>query len=74
MLFLPVLRPYPTVINPAKHTVLMANDGTKPNNALSPYYPSETPSIRGNSRKLFTILMLLTFLLSGILTIISIVV
>ena len=50
----------------------MANGDAKPDNALSPYYPSETPSIQGNSRRLFTILMALMFLISGILTIIAI--
>ncbi len=33
------------------------------NNPLSPYYPSETPSVPGNGRKWFAILMTAMFLL-----------
>ncbi len=41
----------------------MADSDSNPNNELSPYYPSETPSIRGNGREWFTMLILLIFLL-----------
>lgn len=36
----------------------MADKKPQPNNPLAPYYPSETPSLSGNGRKWFTILVL----------------
>ncbi|MDY6819503.1 MAG: hypothetical protein SVG88_12655 [Halobacteriales archaeon] len=39
-------------------------DRPKPNNPLAPYYPAETPSIPGNARTWFAVLMT-AILLSG---------
>ncbi|MFB6301176.1 MAG: hypothetical protein ABEH65_13055 [Halobacteriales archaeon] len=42
----------------------MTDQRPKPNNPLSPYFPSETPNIPGNGRTWFAILMAV-MLLSG---------
>lgn len=44
----------------------MSDKDLKPNNPLSPYYPSEIPDIPGNGRKWFAVLFALIFL-SGVL-------
>ena len=43
----------------------MADDDPKPNNPLSPYFPSETPGIPGNGRKWFAALLALSILLGA---------
>lgn len=51
--------------------VSMPGDGPRPNNPLSPYFPSETPDIPGNGRTWFAVLLALTLLVGtayGILT------
>ena len=52
----------------------MTGDGPDPNNPLSPYYPSETPTLSGNGRKWFAILILLVFLLSAVYQVLSLLV
>lgn len=49
----------------------MTDGGPDPNNPLSPYYPSETPTLSGNGRKWFAILMVSMFLLSAVFTVLS---
>ena len=49
----------------------MGDADPESNNPLSPYYPSETPSVPGNGSKWFAILMALLFLFSAILTVLS---
>jgi hypothetical protein len=49
----------------------MADSDPDRNNPISPYYPSETPSLSGNGRKWFAILVVLTFLLNAIYQILS---
>ena len=43
----------------ARHqlSLLMDGDRPKPNNPLSPFYPSEMPNLGGNGRRWFAILM-----------------
>lgn len=51
----------------------MTGDGSGRNNPLSPYYPSETPSLSGNGRTWFAVLMVVMFLLSAVYTVVSLV-
>jgi hypothetical protein len=43
----------------------MSDRGPEPNDSLSPYYPSETPSVPGDGRTWFA-LLLTAALLSGV--------
>jgi hypothetical protein len=49
----------------------MGDSGPESNNPLSPYYASETPSVPGDGRKWFAILMLLMFLLSAVFSVLG---
>lgn len=51
----------------------MADDDPEPRNPLSPYYPSEVPSLSGNGRRWFALLMVATILLGACYTIFSLV-
>lgn len=44
----------------------MTDNNPYSNNPLSPYYPSETPSVSGNGRKWIAILLILMFLLVAV--------
>lgn len=50
----------------------MDDSSPRAGNALSPYYPSEVPSIRGNGRLWFTLLVLAMFFVSGVLTFVDV--
>lgn len=43
----------------------MSNNGPKPNNPLSPYYPSEVPSLSGNARLWFVLLIVAMLLVTA---------
>lgn len=51
----------------------MKDSDPDPNNPLSPYYPSDTPSISGNGHRWFSILIILMFLLGAVYQIVSLV-
>jgi hypothetical protein len=44
----------------------MGDSDPKPNNPLSPFYPSETPSISGNDRTWVSILLILMFIIFAV--------
>ena len=50
---------------------IMVDREPESNNPLSPYYPSEPPSIPGNGRKWFALLLALTLLLGALYSVLS---
>jgi len=52
----------------------MSDDGPEPNNPLSPYYPSETPSLSGNGRRWFALLLAGMLLFGGCYAALSLVI
>lgn len=62
-----------TLIQAATEYHPMSEDGPRPNNPLSPYYPSEIPSLRGNGRRWVAILLVIVLLGGSLLGTIAIV-
>lgn len=50
----------------------MSDDRPRPNNPLSPYYPSQVPDIPGSGRKWFAILLAMLLLAGAAFQLISV--
>lgn len=59
------------LIRQAKKTTYMTDNDPERNNPLSPYYPSQVPTLRGNGRKWFVALILVLWLSTTVWSVIS---